>query len=321
MQPKSRNSAKPVLARRPGHLGGAAEPLPGENAAADSGRAVYTQTPLAEAGYTLLELLLVLALVGILVSLFAPSLQSVLATYHIERAGDAFRARLLKPRLRAIENGVPYAIAYQPGEDRFAVWAIEPVVAQVDLTGTGTGLTLWSGAAAAGLDAYDRHYYSLNTSDSNKEFQFMSMDPLEELALVTPQDVSLTGTTAKATGEELSNSRYLAATRATLLGGSERSFAALQVPGLQPEDMATPVVFEPDGTADRDALFRIADRRGQYVEVRLHALTGAVTVSKAKKRSELAGSRAAPVGRRAEEQEPGMLRPSRSREIRPNQAR
>jgi len=317
MQTRSSNSVESLQPRRPGH---AAESLPSEKAAADSVRAASRLSPpLAAGGYTLLELLLVLALIAIIVSLFAPSLESVLATYHIERAGDDFRARLLRTRLRALENGVPYAIAYQPGKDRFVVWAIEPVVAQVDLTGTGTGLTLSSGAAAAGQDVYDRHYYSLNSDESNKEFRFMSVDPLEELELVTPQDVSLSGTTANATGEELSNSRLLAATRAGLVNTSERSFAALQVPGLQLEGMATPVVFEPDGTADRDAVFRIADRRGQYVEVRLYALTGAVTVSKAKKRSELAGKRSAPAAAGEEEQKPGMLRPSHSREIQPSQ--
>jgi hypothetical protein len=97
-----------------------------------------------------------------------------------------------------------------------------------------------------------------------------------------------------------------------MVSPSLRSIAALQIPGLQLGDVAEPIVFEPDGTADRDAIIRLADRSNRYIEITLHGITGAVTVSEVIFSEELAATSS---GTASEQQPRGWTSPSRSREV------
>ncbi len=72
-------------------------------------------------GFTLLEIILVLALVVILASLVYPSFSAMQAQYRVEGAADGAKAGMLTARARAIEEGRPYRFAVVPGKGNFRV--------------------------------------------------------------------------------------------------------------------------------------------------------------------------------------------------------
>src|SRR5262249_44377706 len=73
----------------------------------------------ARAGFTLLELTLVLALIAILAALSVPALEGMWGDTKVKAAGDAFRAALVDARSHAIDEGQPYSVAMIPGTGRF----------------------------------------------------------------------------------------------------------------------------------------------------------------------------------------------------------
>ena len=94
-------------------------------------------------GFTLLELILVLALVVILASLVYPSFSAMQAQYRVEGAADAAKAGLASARGHAIEAGQPYRFAIVPGKGNFRVAPDSP-----DYWGGGTPPTPAEGSTA-----------------------------------------------------------------------------------------------------------------------------------------------------------------------------
>jgi prepilin-type N-terminal cleavage/methylation domain-containing protein len=66
-------------------------------------------------GFTLLELLLVLAIVVMAAAISVPVVTAMLADAHITAGADMVRARIADTRARALDSGVPWKIAYLPG--------------------------------------------------------------------------------------------------------------------------------------------------------------------------------------------------------------
>jgi hypothetical protein len=254
-----------------------------------------------------LELILVLVLIVLAAAIVWPSLQGAFAHYHVERAGDDLAARVLRTRLAAMERGVPYAMAYLPDSDQFWTWACEPVGdsfdASVNLLGPAE-------TAAAAADAYDRRYFSLNHQADNREFRFLSAAADELIGTMSLDAAARSGLTETTSGERVAASSMLSRSRQRLAVASTRSLAARQIPGLDLTGAADPVVFEPDGTADKDAAIRVAGRDNLYVEITVHSTTGAVTTSSARPIAELPGATLTPS---ALPPSTGMA--SRSREI------
>jgi prepilin-type N-terminal cleavage/methylation domain-containing protein len=230
-------------------------------------------------GFSLLEIMLVLALIGIAAALLAPSLTSAFAGYHLERAAEDLQTRLIRTRLQSIDLGVPYAFSYRPDTDQFMTWACEPLDIQQGFAGTSMAGSPLAAVAASG-DAYDRRYFELNDRADDREFRFLSVSSSEALG-AAGLGFEARGGTSAANSASVAASDLLSRDKLGLLVPSTRSIAAVQVAGLQLGDMAEPLVFEPDGTADRDAILRIADRSGRFVEVNVHGLTGAITASPA----------------------------------------
>ncbi len=72
-------------------------------------------------GYTLLEMILVLAIVVILLSVAYPSLTAMQRSYRLEGAADAAKGGMASARAQAIEEGRPYRFAIVPGKGNFRV--------------------------------------------------------------------------------------------------------------------------------------------------------------------------------------------------------
>ncbi|MBI1917871.1 MAG: prepilin-type N-terminal cleavage/methylation domain-containing protein [Planctomycetes bacterium] len=94
-------------------------------------------------GFTLLELILVLALVVILASLVYPSFSAMQRAYRVEGAADGAKAGMLTARAQAIEEGRPYRFAVVPGKGNFRVAPDSP-----DFWGGGAPPTAAEGTAA-----------------------------------------------------------------------------------------------------------------------------------------------------------------------------
>ena len=86
-------------------------------------------------GFTLVELLLVLALAVVLASLAAPSLSGTLARVRLDAAADQVRDAWNEARLEAIRTGRPVAFQCQLGAGRYTLSNLaEAVAAQAGST-------------------------------------------------------------------------------------------------------------------------------------------------------------------------------------------
>jgi prepilin-type N-terminal cleavage/methylation domain-containing protein len=256
------------------------------------------------AGFSLIEIILVMALLGIAAAILVPSVGSAFTVYHLERASEDLQARLIRTRLQAMEWGVPYAFTYRPNNDQFMTWACEPLVTNSSVvSGTTTSSQL--------VDAYDRRVFELNDKEDNREFRFLSTALDEALGSMGMGHEGRSVVDQVGSGASVGSSVVLSRRKLGLVAPSIRSTAALQIPSLQVGDVVEPIVFEPDGTVDRDAIIRIADSSNRYVEITIHALTGAVSSSEVLSGDQLAAAGSVTVPART-----GFVTPSRSRERR-----
>lgn len=84
-------------------------------------RAEKAEGRLTTGGFTLVELLLVLALVVMLASMVAPSLTGTLGRVRLDAAAEAVRTAWVDARLEAMRTGEPFAFQCQLGTGRYTV--------------------------------------------------------------------------------------------------------------------------------------------------------------------------------------------------------
>ena len=77
-------------------------------------------------GYTLLELLLVMAVLVMLGAVFYPSIESSYGYFKVTGAADAVKGAWAQARSRAIQDSMPYRFAVVPGSARFRVAPDKP---------------------------------------------------------------------------------------------------------------------------------------------------------------------------------------------------
>ena len=80
-----------------------------------------TRTRARRAGFTLLEVILVAALLLMLTALAVPSIERMYGDMKLDAAADQIRGRWADARARAMEEVRPYVFAVAPGEARFRV--------------------------------------------------------------------------------------------------------------------------------------------------------------------------------------------------------
>src|SRR5262245_5273726 len=73
-------------------------------------------------GFTILELMLVMAIIIMLMAMALPEIETMYLDMRVQAGGDHLRARFAQARSRAIEEGQPYRFAVKPttGEYRLA---------------------------------------------------------------------------------------------------------------------------------------------------------------------------------------------------------
>src|SRR5436305_1968804 len=72
-------------------------------------------------GFTLLELILVMAVIVALAAITYPSFEPMYRQFRMSAAADQLKAGLLHARAQAVEEGRPYAFAMLPGKGNFRV--------------------------------------------------------------------------------------------------------------------------------------------------------------------------------------------------------
>ncbi len=79
-------------------------------------------------GFTLFELILVLALLAVMAAISMPMIGPMFSPHRVTAAGDFMRARWTEMRTRAQQEGRPYAFCVQPNSGNFLTgnFLIEP---------------------------------------------------------------------------------------------------------------------------------------------------------------------------------------------------
>jgi prepilin-type N-terminal cleavage/methylation domain-containing protein len=80
-----------------------------------------TRRPRRRRGFTIVEMLLVVAVIIALGAVAYPTLSAMYGDVKVKAAADAVRASWTEARAHAIEDGRPYRFAVQPGTGKFRV--------------------------------------------------------------------------------------------------------------------------------------------------------------------------------------------------------
>ncbi len=197
-------------------------------------------------GFTLVEMLVVLAILGLLVGLTWPSFHRLLDRSRIVDAAKQVRTELGEARLRAIESGKPQVFRFQPGTGAFEIRPKEeetagPAVlksALEQLSDESVDTEPVTGAEIVDAAAYDR---------------------------CLPEGMSFVGqqVAQEPTAEEEDG----------LVGLSTAEMTEQQ-------GWSKPIIFYPNGRTS-NARIRVTDGQQYAVDVSLRGLTGTVRVGQA----------------------------------------
>jgi prepilin-type N-terminal cleavage/methylation domain-containing protein len=201
-------------------------------------------------GFTLLELLLVLALMAAIAAMVWPAMQRPLATQRLKRAAEQVRMHLIKARTQAISTGETIGFTFQPGKSALKVAAYtnnEALLESVSTMSQGAGQSGTSGQAGPPPAA---------SSGASSVSPAASRPTVED---VLPEGVIFYG------GDVSSDTR------------SDQFLAQERIKGSVDLSWSQPVLFYPDGTALAARVAVVGDRnRAIVIEVR--SLTGGARV-------------------------------------------
>ena len=196
-------------------------------------------------GMTLLELLLVLAMLVVFASLSIPSLQAMLQNQRLRRAGDLLRIEMAKARTQAMESGQTQIFRYEVGGNQFSTQA----------------LALLSESTEWGQEAVEEQRGKQFSDENNAATGTTQANKLAQLKVALPE-----GVTFQQGAADIDS-------RATLL---QDDIASNQ--SLGGASWSQPILFYADGTSS-EARIVIKNVREQYMVVRLRRLTGLPVVS------------------------------------------
>jgi prepilin-type N-terminal cleavage/methylation domain-containing protein len=208
-------------------------------------------------GMTLVEILVVLALLVVIGGLVVPVFEGSIASVRLRRAGDQVVTGWSRARAEAIESGQPYQFRFTPDTGTFV---IEPWTGLLGSEGSSAARTTTDGATSTST--------ATSTTSSSTS------------STATSAETSSSVTNTALPDEIVFQSGELAVED---FQSGERSVASLQDAG---ESLSTPILFFPDGTAS-EASILLTNGKQQFVRVTLRGLTGVGRASEVLTQEEL----------------------------------
>jgi len=193
--------------------------------------------------FTLLELLLVLALLAIMAAFSWPALRGSMGGQSLRSAGDQIRTNWLRARTKAITSGEAMSFRYQPGTGRYR---IEQRTEQQLLLAAFSASSGGVGQPGGGVPP-------------------AAVQSVAPPAPVPPAEDELPDGVSFAGGEVMADSR------ASRLAAEDR------VRSMGDGTWSEAVLFYPDGTATA-AQVVVVGARGRAIAIELRSLTGDVRV-------------------------------------------
>jgi Tfp pilus assembly protein FimT len=209
---------------------------------------------------TMVELLLVVALLVVVSSLAAPTVTGSFASVRLRRSGDIVIAAWTRARAQAIETGVPYQFRFTPetGDYRIAPWL------GVELSGTSLGAPSAATGVASTPTAESTASSTSTTAAPNSTATGESAEPVE----ATLPETIVFHEGQVATIDPLR---------------AERVVDQLKGPDVTE---SSPILFFPDGTASTASIV-LTNGREQYLRLTIRGLTGVTRASAVLTREEM----------------------------------
>jgi prepilin-type N-terminal cleavage/methylation domain-containing protein len=212
-------------------------------------------------GYTLNEMLIVVAVLAALATMSWPALRKPLARHRLTSAAKQLRAELMRTRLHAIQRGEPMEFRYVPGSAQYRVRAVRSVCGE--RSAAANSESAWQGGFSNAVD-------DLRVETSSSEGAVAA--PVEEEASALPEEITFAQVCASAEGG------IIEPAAAEPAPGPIAGDSLLETSdGTAAEDWSQPVVFYPNGRST-DAEISLVGERDYHVRLSLRGATGTVTV-------------------------------------------
>ena len=213
-------------------------------------------------GFTLLELMLVLAIIVVVAAVTIPSVTGAFKNQSLAKAGDLVRDEFARARIHAMESGRAYEFVYTVGGNTFRVNPRASLQDSVEMS----------------VDAAN----GTNEGSSNAAGNLLTPAPAS-VATVPATQMNVGGIVAKNTlveGVRFAGGDMLVDTRASALDQQQSAASGVSTTTgtLGSGQAAPPIFFYPDGTTS-NAQVILGNERGRYIVLRLRSLTGMCKVS------------------------------------------
>lgn len=209
-----------------------------------------TRQRLHRSGFTLLELLLTLAIATVVAAVVIPQLDILLTDRRLDRGGDLMRIEMTKARVDAMRQGRTLMMEMATGASDFRV---KPFVSLSDATETNQTVT----STSALLSGAEQAVIAAPTQETTTTQQ-----------LTLPEGVVFGSVSVASSARSVAVGQAAAANPEMLPGPDE-----------QPAAYSTPVLFYPDGTTSNAAVEVKHPESGSLL-VKLRGITGEVTVQR-----------------------------------------
>ncbi|MEM6365289.1 MAG: prepilin-type N-terminal cleavage/methylation domain-containing protein [Planctomycetota bacterium] len=213
--------------------------------------------------FTLLELLLAMAVFAVMAAVVLPAAGSLLADRRLTRAADQLRAEMIRTRVSAMRQGRVMVLKTDQGTGKIS---IEPIFSASDATETLDQ----TGAQTSLLAGADQAIATLNTGVETAPGRIIELpdevfvdaiatspvggrNSVEAASLIQPSDVAVT----------------MQSSQAAAVQSNDQSF--------QPSSPLAPIYFYPNGSTS-NAIITLSHEQAGTASLRLRGLTGDATI-------------------------------------------
>lgn len=231
--------------------------------------------------FTLIELMLVLAIMAVLAGLAVPILSGTLELQRLKSAGNTIRAEWMEARVRAMDEGQIFCFRCQLGGNQMIVDRVLDAHFTASLSSRETTNRF---DTYNELDPFEKGAFSGDSED------FILRDPAQASEETGTRFIELPKSTFAADLIAMPDERAAFYLGLTSAGESDiednvsesdevtqQEIRLGQTSGSDGSTWSTPIFFYPDGTTSTAALLLKSDS-GRCIEVRLRSITGLATM-------------------------------------------